>query len=346
MPKGAVAARGARLVSRRRMAGLSLVELMIALGLGVIISAGVLNVFIASKKGYYEDEQTANMQENARFALRILRRELSLAGYMAGAISIQEQTAPPKPIVGTDCSAGWALSATVPMEFANNVAASYSQKCVSNVVDGTDVLAIRRAADDYTIEDGVLKPGATTAGNRIYFVRDATPLSDAANPNFLVSGNTLSGLPQKNMDGLYAAEYLVKSFYVRDYSSAVGDGIPCLVMASLDDSPAMKSDCLVEGVEDFQVEFGIDDGVVDTAQPLDRVPNRYLDDPSVDDVRNGVTSVTLYVLVRSTGEIQGYNDEKTYQLGTKAIAAKVNDHHYRRVFNTTLRIPNIIRVNN
>ena len=52
----------------RRMAGLSMVELMIALTIGVIVMLGVVQVFAASRAAYQLSDGLARVQENSRFA--------------------------------------------------------------------------------------------------------------------------------------------------------------------------------------------------------------------------------------------------------------------------------------
>ena len=54
---------------RRRQAGLSLIELMIALLIGSILLIGLVQVFGASRTAYQLSEGMSRTQENARFAL-------------------------------------------------------------------------------------------------------------------------------------------------------------------------------------------------------------------------------------------------------------------------------------
>src|SRR5690606_13022048 len=64
-----------------RMVGLSLVELMVALAIGLIVLAAVSTVFVNSKSSYTTQESSARLQENARFALQFIARHLRMAGY-------------------------------------------------------------------------------------------------------------------------------------------------------------------------------------------------------------------------------------------------------------------------
>lgn len=71
-----------RYCSRRRAAqGLSLVELMIALLIGTILMLGLVQIFAASKVAYRLSEGVARTQENGRFALDFLQRDIRMAGH-------------------------------------------------------------------------------------------------------------------------------------------------------------------------------------------------------------------------------------------------------------------------
>lgn len=65
----------------KRMAGVSLIELMIALVLGTILTLGLLQVFSASRQSYALSEGLSRVQENARFAIDYLQRDLRMVGH-------------------------------------------------------------------------------------------------------------------------------------------------------------------------------------------------------------------------------------------------------------------------
>ena len=52
--------------------GFSLVELLIAMALGLILTLGVLEVFLATKESFVLQQRSAAMQENARLKLNRL----------------------------------------------------------------------------------------------------------------------------------------------------------------------------------------------------------------------------------------------------------------------------------
>lgn len=67
--------------NRNRMAGLSLIELMVALLIGMILVLGLVQVFAASRTAYQTSEGLARMQESARFAIDFLQRDIRMAGH-------------------------------------------------------------------------------------------------------------------------------------------------------------------------------------------------------------------------------------------------------------------------
>ena len=65
----------------RRVAGLSLIELMIALLIGIMLVLGMVQVFAASRAAYSLSEGLGRVQENGRFALDFLQRDIRMAGH-------------------------------------------------------------------------------------------------------------------------------------------------------------------------------------------------------------------------------------------------------------------------
>lgn len=66
----------------RAQRGLSLIELMVALTLGSLLVLGLLKVFEASRASYKLSEGLARVQENGRFAMDYLQRDLRMVGHM------------------------------------------------------------------------------------------------------------------------------------------------------------------------------------------------------------------------------------------------------------------------
>lgn len=67
-----------RIASQR---GLTLVELMVSLVLSLVLMLGAMQLFSSSKQTYQLSDSLARVQENGRFALDLIVRDLRLGGY-------------------------------------------------------------------------------------------------------------------------------------------------------------------------------------------------------------------------------------------------------------------------
>jgi type IV pilus assembly protein PilW len=66
-----------------RVRGFSMVELMVAITLALIVTTGVISVFVGSRSAYQATSGTAELTDGGRFALNFISNSLRSAGYMA-----------------------------------------------------------------------------------------------------------------------------------------------------------------------------------------------------------------------------------------------------------------------
>jgi type IV pilus assembly protein PilW len=67
--------------SARRQRGLSLVEILVALTISLFVVAGVIQLFVSSKQTYRSYDALSRIQENGRFALELMARDIRMAGH-------------------------------------------------------------------------------------------------------------------------------------------------------------------------------------------------------------------------------------------------------------------------
>jgi len=303
-----------------RQAGFSLVELMIAMTLGLLLTAAVGALFFANKRNYNQNTLIAEMQDNGRFALQALSRDLMMSGYLGGLMDNGQldATSATIPALAQDCGPGpdgdgaWAFD-TEGLVFSDNVDAAgigtvYS--CLSGadgslVMPGTDIVGVRRVSG---IQAGFHETGGTAptlAANTFYLRTNRTVGSlfysggDATNP----AGNHPPNTPPTSF-----WEYTARLYFLRPYARTPGDGIPTLCRAFLahQASPTVDIECIAEGVENLQIAFGVDTDTDGTA-------NRYLTDPTLAQLDNAVTA-RIQLLMRSTGRDPSYTNDKRYNL--------------------------------
>ena len=266
--------------------------------------------------------------------MQLLKHEISAAGFFAGLVDTS--TVSSVAIGGTDCAASdWATDIISPLDMVDNVVsgviptavgANVDLTCVehNDLIDGSDILTVKRTADLASLDNGV--EIADSADHDQWYLKrfDYSDYSwvylDAAIPD-----------DEKTAGSTYDYwEYYAKVYYLRDFSVSAGDDIPTLCEARLLEDK-MEPRCLVEGIEDMQLELGVDNNG-------DGVADRYLSSPASTDIGNAV-SIRIFLLVRSINEVPQYTNNKTYQLGAKAIAAK-DDGYIRKVFTTTVKLRN------
>ena len=317
----------------RHQRGLSLVELMIALAISVIISLGVVNLFLQTKVSFMQDEEISRLQENGRWALRYVSRELSMTGFYGSVVN--GATISSTLAVASDCGVGWTLDTASAIEHLNNatdtlVTTTYACLGAGEVVPGTDILVVRRTKDSPAMTDGNVLSGPE---NNAVYLR----LGQFGSAGALVRGSDLTLADKTAGSGVDAWEYQPQILFVRPWSSTAGDGIPTLCTKKITrDLATLKvgdADCLVEGVENLQIEYGLD-----TSSPPDYTADYYTANPTAAELEEAVNA-RIFVLARSINEVSGYINDKSYQLGGTTVAA-ANDGHYRRMLQTTVVLRN------
>lgn len=86
----------------RKQQGLTLIEIMIALFIGVFLLSGILEIFINAKRTYRIQDALSGIQENGRLAMDYIGRDLRTAGYRPAACPNYQFSATRPPLSGVD----------------------------------------------------------------------------------------------------------------------------------------------------------------------------------------------------------------------------------------------------
>ena len=165
-----------------RQAGLSLIELMIALVLGLVLTLGVVQVFLGSSKTYRLTDGLALLQENMRFALGSMQYDGRMAGHygcLVGAPENQLDTSDTAydenvydvdsvaamgwEATGTDLSSTFTITSLTPSgnAWTNGTGDDLPVDIQGDVIPGTDVLMINGGERADVVLDG--NPAASNA---------------------------------------------------------------------------------------------------------------------------------------------------------------------------------------
>lgn len=315
-----------------RQHGLSLVELMIAMTLGLLIVGGMGALFVQNKGSYTQDEQVARMQEDARYALNSIVDDIELIGFWSdiftpGSINAHADLTSAGTSAGCGGTTAWIYNPVQAAVVFDHTAAGINTvfNCIANADHqaNSDAIGINRV--EGAAIDATAAAGGALDAQTVYLK------SNGANGILLTPGMsdaTVSGT-------LNYWQYKPKIYYVRNYAESAGDGIPTLCVYQLSEdlaTPTMQETCIARGVESLQIEYGVD---TDT----DGVANIYTSTPTTNWLQNRLVSVRVHLLMRSQQPVAGYTNTKTYSLGNLDNYTP-KDAFYRRVYTTTILVRN------
>jgi type IV pilus assembly protein PilW len=333
--------------------GVSLVELMVSITIGLILLAGVLSIFLSSKVTYFANEKLARLQENGRVALNLVSFDVRTAGYPGCSRTLQVYSS-----LNTPTSTLWNYA--IPLQgFESDGAGGYSPAVgialnpapIANsdiIVARTlrrDAPTMRVAAQMASVTAGISVVSATpapTAGQHMMImgcdfssVFQVTGYAAGA-PNSTISHaatGTNPGNANNNLNYVYRAGARVAPLQtVIYYVANDATGNPSLYRQTGATTPAEQ---LIEGVEALQVAYGFDSN-------NDQIVDQYFSAANVTNW-DRVRSVSYALLVRSD-ESGTELDNKTYTLLEAAVGGRTlgpfTDRRSRLVFTSTIALRN------
>jgi type IV pilus assembly protein PilW len=314
----------------RQQAGVTLIELMVALSIGSFLTIGAVQVYNQSRQAFVINESIARVQETAQFAMDTIEADLRMAsnwGWQSrgDAIVGRSLAGDPNPLAlpapGT-CGADWALDLSIPVQGGNN---RYSLPCgpIGGTQANSDTVTTRRTTVAASpLQIGRLQVQTTRTQGEIF-----------------ADGNIPSGF-----DPIASQTHnlLVNSYYVAASSNLI-PGVPTLrrkSLASVGGAPAVVDQEVAPGVENMQLQFGID---VDQDNSVDRYVNP--EDPILDPLAAGfipgarVITARIWIVVRSISPELGIQDPRDYEPGDVDLGI-FNDSFRRLQVSKTILLRN------
>jgi len=332
-----------------RQRGYSLVELMVAVAISLILLVGLATIFVGNLRSGTEIERANQQIENGRYAIQLISDDLRNAGQLATFNPGLLATPITKPDPCATDLPTLTLALPISVQGYDN-AATIPTCIVGDVRAGTDILVIRRAS---TCAIGDANCDAILAGAP-YFQASAcnsvTELLSAAPTSYFTLDTVTANLTLHQKDCATLApiyRYRTHIYFVANNDKA-GDGIPTLKRAELG-AASFTIVPLVEGIQNLQIEYGIDTAATSTGTPA-----VYTADPDGYGACAGVTcmaywrntvSAKVSVLARNTGLSTGYTDSKVYYMGQQAdgsanTAGPFGDSYRRHLYHAVVRLNN------
>lgn len=325
---------------RRSQSGLSLIELMVSMTLGLIVLSGVLVVFVNSSAARNEVERTSRQIENGRYAAELLTDDLRMAGFYGEYAPTALDIAATTPAMPTNpCSltaADWATWMPLHIQGFDATSFSSSDCPLTNYVSGTDVLVVRRART--CIAGSTNCDAADTAGMPYLQV---TRCVDQGTSPYVLGVQGTATFDRQARTCLTTALADKRHYYVRVYFVATDNGVPTLKRAELTSSGGTTQFQvlpLVEGIENLQFLYGVDTN-------NDGAPDEYVANPGISGRWGNVVTVQFHVLARNLDQSTTYTDTKTYTLGKDSSGSAIavgpfNDKYRRHVYTGLVRLAN------
>lgn len=300
--------------SSRRQLGFTIVELMVALALGLVIATILASVFAANSQSYRVQNGLARAQEGGRFAVDFLARDIRMAGFNGSCLAREDQ-------LTNTLNAGYSSSIGTYLQGYDASAGTWSPVLDASIsarspTTGSDIVTVRLAGNGVPLDTPYMPNTSADlhvpSGNPfrqydIAVICDAVSGSifQITNANPGTSGslvhNTGTGSPgnaTKDLGHKYAANAEIYAVSTHSYYVAPNTrGSTSLWMLAAP-CPAGTS-CpveLVEGVERLQLEYGID-----TDDDVQHSANQFLTANSVGSWSQ-VVAVRIAILVRSADD--------------------------------------------
>jgi type IV pilus assembly protein PilW len=323
-------ARRAPAGGHKRQRGLTLIELMVALVLSMVLMTGMISVFTANKRTFQLQDALARLQENGRFAVHLMTRDIRNAGYWGcGSLT---------PRVTNTLS----QASSYPFSYSNAVdgfeagASSWSpalDNSIVNALAGSDVFTVRPS------EGGggrVVQHNSSTAplsvvahaGLAIGQIAMVSDCEDAA--IFQITDVNVSGGSTNIVHGVSLGKKFTngevvglatRTYYVRSGAS----GVPSLWR--IEDGTAQE---IVEGVEQLQILYGVD-------TDNDQAANQYVAANSITDWGQ-VVSVRLNLLLQSVRDNVLESSQQPFTFNGATFTP--TDNRLRQTFTATIAIRN------
>ncbi|NIN34728.1 MAG: hypothetical protein GWO08_03725 [Gammaproteobacteria bacterium] len=350
-------------IRHKQQLGLSLIELMIAIVIGVLLMAGTAGLLISNKRIYKEQNEMGRLQENARFAMEILIKDIRRAGY-SGCVDRTNAVTNHLNNAGIDTYMGNFNILVEGSEAASNWYPSNSNEGVADMVAGSDGITIKFFEPlsielDFTMPSTSAVVSVDTTGD--IAVGDILAVTDCDSADIFqvtgvtgtngdlahqtgsqTPGNASQALSKAYADGASVESLVARRYFVgtnpntgetalfrlgpdtRDVDDIDGDG----------DTTEILPQEVIEGVENMQVLYGEDtagnDLIADTYVSADAVTNW-----------NNVVSARISLLMRTIQEdFTAPLNTTVYNLLGTAVDPNPDDHRRRRVFTSTINIRN------
>lgn len=335
---------------KKNQTGVTLIELMVGMAIGLVLMAGLSTLFANSSHSTNELDKSIRQLENGRYSVDLLAEDIAHAGFLGDVLSISGTTdyVSADPCATALADLGWLppaspAAASVPAAVAGLSSAQVDAlACLPNHKSNTPGLVVRR------LDTVAIAPSAALSGT-VYVQSSKCSTSSATFVAQVAAPESIATLyPLQNSDCATTASmrrYISRVYYIASCNECGIDTTPTLKRAELIGDRIVVMP-MVEGIDDVFFEFGFDTGKAGDPALFDGIPDEYRADLSgVGGANNNdwknVISVRAHVLTRTVEVTPGYTENKTYSMGLGGTRGVFTDSFKRRAYSFTVRLNNV-----
>ncbi|MFK5947930.1 MAG: PilW family protein [Methylococcales bacterium] len=346
---------------RALLKGISLIELMISITIGLIAVSGITSIYISSNQAYKLQGDISVMQENSRALIHLVSNDLRMADHWGGIGGGKVNVGKAADIVLTgigSCDSDWIVDPNNPVEgisgYEGGASPPLPAGCIAsgNYVANTDIIVIRYASGNGMIKNAELND--TSPNNAAHlFVKSTIGENAEINIGLVLYDDDTDDIDELNFP------YQISVYFIRpcyDKAGSVcastddnGSPIPTLARLTLDGSTLIQ-EALIDGVEQLQFEYGI----MGTTGSSDGSVIEFKKSNAMSAVdRENIGAIRMGTIIRSNSLDTTYTDSKTYRFPDPASNATAGDDDYipsdtakkyrRKQFIKTIQIRNRIK---
>ncbi|MGH8476913.1 MAG: PilW family protein [Methylococcales bacterium] len=352
-----------RKYSLRRQNGLTMIELMIAMLVGLLLMGGVVQLFVSTKQSYNIQEAQARVQENGRLAMNFLPYDIRLADFQ-GCRSRQQYSTTIIAVPTVDCpnnkdcppsldTSLFELKSGITGENDIQYGTADATEGTQTVVVGTDKLGIQFAGScggyivgNYDTSNANIQiDGKNTCNVKKYWpylisdcARSHVFRAESLNKN--ATKETIA-LPQSvnlanQLANIYKSD--AELFSIRSLTYFVSKNPSGHNSLYRRDHVTGINEEIVEGVEDMQILYGDDTDGDNTANYYVDASNFPVDAGTGKRKMQNVKSLKISLLLRSLSDVNVTSQPIPYAYNGAKLTA--GDRQLRKVFTTTVTLRN------
>jgi type IV pilus assembly protein PilW len=318
------------------MRGLTLVELMVSLVLGLILIGAMLTLLARNSHNSMELERSSRQVENGRYALQRVAEDLRHAGYYGDYLGAGAPSgAAPDPCLTATAANLAALKDALAWRIQAGTAAATPPSCIdaNDFVAGSNWLAVRFAHPSFVIKASDPLPSGFPETGKTYFQANSGDLLFATSLVTGANGVDYYAVRSPRTTGDIRSSifrYITRIYFLSPCTrlkagqahctSDADDGapVPSLKMIELGSVAFSDPIAVSEGIERLELDYGIDSNGDGTADSYSRCAAAA---PCSAADWGNVVAVRLSVLARNAEASAGFSDTKTYSMGVLGTAS-------------------------